>query len=86
MAGKAQLFEHDLRKDGRRVVLLRGVSAKGGGVTVEAEVHPVTSAMDAPPQVRPFAFSTAESAKRFVDEALLALQYLGCDVVEPLDE
>jgi hypothetical protein len=42
--------------------------------------------MDAPPVVRPFAFSTAESAKRFVDEALLALQYLGCDVVEPLDE
>jgi hypothetical protein len=42
--------------------------------------------MDAPPQVRPFAFSTAESAKRFVDEALLALQYLGCDVVEPLAE
>jgi hypothetical protein len=82
MAAAPELFSHDLRKDGRRVVLLRGVSAKGGGVTVETEIHPVTSSLESPPTVRPFSFTTAESAKRFVDEALLALQYLGCDVVE----
>ena len=82
MAGGSQLFAHELRREGRRIVYLRGCAASGGGVTVEAEVSPVTAAAEAEPIVRPFAFANADSAKRFVEEALLALQYLGCDVVE----
>ena len=53
-----------------------------GAVTVEAEVFPVTAPANSDPQVRPYAFPTREQATRFVDEALLALEYLGCTLAQ----
>jgi hypothetical protein len=64
-------------RDGRRVALLRCYDTDGGTI-VEAEVTPA-GALDA---VRrgPYRFRSATEAFRFVQEALLALQYLGCAV------
>jgi hypothetical protein len=64
-------------KDGRRVALLRCYDADGSTV-VEAEVVPAGS----PDALRrgPYRFASATDAFRFVQEALLALQYVGCSV------
>lgn len=64
-------------RDGRRVVQLRCYDGDGGTV-VEAEVTPVGSLE--PVHRGPYRFATATEAFRFVQEALLALQYLGCSV------
>jgi hypothetical protein len=64
-------------KDGRRVALLRCYDAFDATV-VEAEVTPA-GLQDA---VRrgPYRFASATDAFRFVQETLVALQYVGCDV------
>jgi hypothetical protein len=64
--------------DGRRVALLRCYDGDGATV-VEVEVVPTDS--DVPVQRGPYRFSTAHEAFRFMQEALLALQYLGCSVI-----
>jgi hypothetical protein len=80
--GSGYLFAYEARKEGRTVAVLRGVEGVNGAVTVETEVFPVTAPANADPQVRPYAFPTREQAARFVDEALLALEYLGCTLAE----
>ena len=74
------LFQHDVRKDGRVVASLRGVRT-ADGITVETEVYPLTHAVGDEPIPRPFSFATADQARRFVDEALVAFEYLGCAVI-----
>jgi hypothetical protein len=64
--------------DGRRIALLRCFDAEGGTV-VEAEVLPPGATQ--PVRRGPYRFGSAPEAFRFVQEALLALQYLGCRVV-----
>ena len=80
--GSDALFAYEARREGRTVAILRGVAGVNGAVTVETEVYPVTAPRDADPQVRPYAFPNREQATRFVDEALLALEYLGCTLAE----
>ena len=80
--GASFLFAYEARKEGRTVAILRGVEGVNGAVTVETEVFPVTAPANSDPQVRPYAFPTREQATRFVDEALLALEYLGCTLAE----
>jgi hypothetical protein len=64
-------------RDGRRIALLRCYDDPQEGTTiVEAEIHP--PAGDA--VSHGYRFSTAPEAFRFVQEALLALQYLGCNI------
>jgi len=64
-------------REGRRVAVLRCYD--GEGVTiVEAEVSPVRGGDLV--QRGPYRFRTATDAFRFVQESLLALQYLGCAV------
>jgi hypothetical protein len=58
-------------------VLLRCYDGDGASV-VEAEVTPAGAAE--PVRRGPYRFETATEAFRFVQEALLALQYLGCTV------
>jgi hypothetical protein len=64
-------------REGRRVALLRCYDGYGETV-VEAEITPVRGG----DMVRrgPYRFASATEAFRFVQEALLALQYLGCTV------
>ena len=65
-------------RDGRWVANLRCYDADDGTTVVEAEVLP----HGATESVRrgPYRFATASDAFRFVQEAVLALQYLGCHV------
>ena len=70
-------LEREVTRDGRRVALLRCYDAEGATI-VEAEVTPVGS-LD-PVRRGPYRFATATEAFRFVQESLLALQYLGCTV------
>ena len=76
--GSGALFVYETRKEGRTVAILRGIAGVNGAVTVETEVYPITAPHNAEPQVRPYAFPSREQAVRFVDEALMALEYLGC--------
>jgi hypothetical protein len=72
----AQLVR-EATQDGRRVAILRCYDSEGMTV-VDAEVLPVGA--DEPVRRGPYRFETAPDAFRFVQEALLALQYLGCQV------
>lgn len=80
-AARSELFAYEVRRDGRPVATLLGV-ADEDGATVEAEVFPVTQAPGQGAIARPFHFASAEAARRFADEALVALEYLNCEVVE----
>jgi hypothetical protein len=65
--------------DGRRIVLLRCFDDPAGGSIVEAQVQPEGGGN--PLSRGPYRFANAHEAFRFVQEALLTLQYLGCTVV-----
>lgn len=76
------LFVHEARKEGRTVAVFRGIAAPDGTVTVETDVYPVSAPPDAEPQRRPYPFGSRQLAEKFTEEALLALEYLGCTVTE----
>jgi hypothetical protein len=79
-AATTELFTYEVRRSNRPLVLLRGLQ-DADGATVEAEIYP---ASDPPPKEairRPYTFSSAAHATRFADEAVLALEYLGCTIV-----
>jgi hypothetical protein len=64
-------------REGRRVALIRCYDGEGETI-VEAQLTPVRGG---DPVARgPYRFAAATDAFRFVQEALLALQYLGCTV------
>jgi hypothetical protein len=70
-------FVREATIDGRVVANLRCYDdADDGGTVVEAQIHP----KEGTPVSRGYRFSTAPDAFRFVQETLLALQYLGCAV------
>jgi hypothetical protein len=70
-------FVREATIDGRVVAHLRCYDdTDEGGTVVEAQIHPEAGA----PVSRGYRFSTAPDAFRFVQETLLALQYLGCAV------
>ncbi len=75
-----ELFAYEARRDGRAVVVIRGIHMQDG-VVVETEVFPVTATPGADGIHRPFSFSTPDQARRFADEALTALEYLNCSVI-----
>ena len=72
----AELVREAMR-DGRCVVRFRCFDVVDATV-VEAEVTP-PGAVESVPR-GPYRFASASEAFRFVQEALLALQYLGCTV------
>jgi hypothetical protein len=76
------MFSYEARREGRTVAVIRGLTASDGSVTVETEVYPVTAAANVDPQTRPYTFRTREQAMRFADEAVMALEYLGCVLAE----
>ena len=80
--GNGTVFTYEARRDGRTVAIIRGIAGTDGSVTVETEVYPVTASASTEPQTRPFTFKTREQAIRFADEAVLALEYLGCVLAE----
>jgi hypothetical protein len=77
--GAVPLFEHEIRRDGRVVVVLRARQTSLG-VTVDSEVYPLTQPAGGDPVTRPFDFTTLDQAHRFADEALVAFEYLNCNI------
>jgi hypothetical protein len=66
-------------KDGKRVVILRRYEGARGAV-VECDVFPIDTMRIEPLRPGPYLFPTLEPAARFMDEVLLALEYLGCTI------
>jgi hypothetical protein len=78
------LFAYEAAHEGRLVTRLIGIGSGGSDVRVVAEVYPVHAPETSEPQWRFYDFPSSDRARRFADEALLALEYLGCSVSEPL--
>ncbi len=66
------------RKDGRHVATMRCVDL-GAECVVECEVYPVSGLQVEPLRPGPYRFRTRDEAGAFIDEAMQALMYLGCD-------
>jgi hypothetical protein len=67
-------------KDGKRIVILRRYEGARGAV-VECDVFPVDTMRIEPLRPGPYLFTSPEPASRFIDEVLLALEYLGCTII-----
>lgn len=80
-AGKAakESFHRHAKKDGRRVVILR-LFERDDQFVVECDVYPTNSLRVEPLHPGPYHFGARDEAAAFIEEALLALEYLGCDV------
>jgi hypothetical protein len=74
-----ELDRRSATKDGREVVALRCVEA-GGGFTIECDVYPVDGLRVEPLRPGPYRFATRDQADAFIDEAVKALTYLGCEI------
>jgi len=70
------------RREGREVAKLRCVGA-GGAFAVECEVFPVNAMRTTPLAPGPYRFQSLEEARAFLTEVARALEYLGCDLVDP---
>ncbi len=79
--GDGRLWAHEARREGKVVARLEGIRQPDGGVVVEATVTPVGKGPDAA-LTRPFPFADVGHARRFVDDALESLEYLGCEIAE----
>jgi hypothetical protein len=76
------LFAYEAAHEGRLVTRLVGIGGSNEDVRVVAEVYPVHAPATSEPQWRFYDFPTHERARRFADEAMLTLEYLGCAVTE----
>jgi hypothetical protein len=76
-----QIVHRYANRGSQQVVTMR-CAETAGGFAVECDVYPVGSLKVEPELRGPYAFATEAEARQFVDEATLALQYLGCDVFE----
>jgi len=72
-------FHRHAKKDGRRVVILR-LFEREEQFVVECDVYPTNSLRVEPLHPGPYNFGARDEATAFIEEALLALEYLGCDV------
>lgn len=72
-------FHRHAKKDGRRVVILR-LFEREEQFVVECDVYPTNSLRVEPLHPGPYHFGNRDEAATFIEEALLALEYLGCDV------
>jgi hypothetical protein len=74
-----ELFHRTAKKDGRRVVILRCFD-RDDACIVECDVYPTNSLRVEPLHPGPYTFASHDEASGFIEEALLALEYLGCDI------
>lgn len=78
-AAGVEVSVHSARRDGREIVRLRSVD-QGGLCVIECEVYPLSGLRVEPLRPGPYRFPSRSDADAFVNEAVLALTYLGCDV------
>ena len=76
------LFAFEARRSGRIITRLVAVEADTHRIRVAAEIYPVDVPETTEPQRRFYDFPTRHKARGFADEALLALEYLGCTITE----
>jgi len=74
-----ELFHRTAKKDGRRVVIMRCFD-RDDSCLVECDVYPTNSLRVEPLHPGPYTFASRDEASGFIEEALLALEYLGCDI------
>jgi hypothetical protein len=67
------------KKAGRRIVTLRRIDV-GVECIVECDVYPLNSLRVEPVRPGPYRFARRHEGDGFVEEAMRALEYLGCDV------
>jgi hypothetical protein len=67
------------KKEGRRLARIRCLD-RGRDVIVECLIYPASSLQVEPLRPGPYVFPSAAEATRFVDEIVLALEYLGCEI------
>jgi hypothetical protein len=80
LAGSARtLFTYELRRDGRVISTLEGKQSDSG-TFVETVVFPVGDDPGLAGISRSFPFPSAEIARRFADDALVAFEYLNCSL------
>jgi len=72
----ARELVREVTYDDRQLARLRCFDDETGRTVVEAVLFPPAGGR----QVKPYHFSNAHEAFRFVQEAMLVLQYLGCSV------
>jgi ribosomal protein S12 methylthiotransferase accessory factor YcaO len=72
-------FHRHAKKDGRRVVILR-LFERDEQFVVECDVYPTNSLRVEPLHPGPYHFGSKDEAAAYIEEALLALEYLGCEV------
>ena len=80
-AGERELATRHAKRGSQHVVTIRCVE-RGGQIQIECDVYPVDSLRVEPLRAGPYTFAAEQEARRFLDEATLSLQYLGCDVVD----
>lgn len=68
-----------MRRDGRVIATLEGYQTTTG-VTIDSEVFPITQPPDEPGLKRPFTFVSADRASRFLDDVIVAFEYLNCTI------
>lgn len=78
-AKSKESFHRHAKKDGRRVVILR-LFERDEQFVVECDVYPTNSLRVEPLHPGPYHFGTRDEAAAYIEEALLALEYLGCEV------
>lgn len=76
------VFAYEARRQARVVVRLVATEADVDRIRVAAEIYPVDVPESTEPQRRFYDFPTRQKAQAFADEALLALEYLGCTATE----
>jgi hypothetical protein len=75
---RRSLFTYAASKEGRVVARLYGFESDEQKVRVAAELYRLTLLESSEPEWRFYDFPTRDRALRFADEALLALECLGC--------
>jgi len=76
----ASEIRHAMR-DGQAVVTFRTTSTDAA-TKVECEVRTVSDLLAPPQIIGPYSFASPAEARSFGDELMLALEYLGCELVD----
>lgn len=79
LVGGQELDRRSARKDGREIVAMRCVESNGV-FAIECDVYPANGLRVEPLRPGPYRFATRADADAFIDEAVRALEHLGCDV------
>jgi hypothetical protein len=74
-----ELDRRSARKDGREIVAMRCVLS-GGAFAIECDVYPADGLRVEPLRPGPYRFATRADADAFIDEAVRALEHLGCEI------